>query len=192
MLTAAAELFRTKGYEATSVDDIALAANVAKGTFYYHFKAKEDLVMALQEVELNAATVKIKKRLEEGESPLTVLLDLMKDSAHWAEANPELERVMFRKKFEMIAQHGHECHPDDKAAPPIKKHFFDLIAELLAAAQKQGEIRQDQEPADLARVLIPVVMSTRMHGLMDPGGESLSARIERSMKLVIEGFKGKG
>ena len=50
ILSAAAELFRTKGYDTTSVDDIVLAANLAKGTFYYHFQKKDDLVMALQEL----------------------------------------------------------------------------------------------------------------------------------------------
>lgn len=30
-----------KGYNATSVKDLAYAANIPKGSFYYHFKTKE-------------------------------------------------------------------------------------------------------------------------------------------------------
>lgn len=191
ILTAAADLFKTKGYESTSVDDIALAADVAKGTFYYHFKAKEDLVLALQEVELNIAAEKVNTRMEKGDSPLTILLDFLTTVAHWAEANPDLERVMFRKKIEMMAQHGadaHGCQSGEHQAPPTKQHFFKLIVDILSAAQERGEIRKDMEAADLARVVIPVIMSTRMHWLMDQT-ESLSSRVEKSLKLVLEGFK---
>src|SRR5271166_1566714 len=42
VLEAAARLFKSKGYEATSVDDIAEEADIAKGTIYYHFETKEE------------------------------------------------------------------------------------------------------------------------------------------------------
>ncbi|MGD9681289.1 MAG: TetR family transcriptional regulator [Candidatus Obscuribacterales bacterium] len=189
ILSAAADLFKTKGYESTSVDDIALAADVAKGTFYYHFKAKEDLVHALQDAELNSAEIRVEERLKAGESPLTILLDFLKHAAHWAEANPDLERAIFRKKIEMMSQGPPSCQSDDNSAPPSKKHFIKVIVDLLEAAQERGEIRKDLPAEDLTRVIIPVVMSTRMHWLMDPK-ESLAERIEKSFKLVIEGFKG--
>ena len=37
---AAVELFSQKGYDLTSMDEIATVANVAKGTLYYQFKSK--------------------------------------------------------------------------------------------------------------------------------------------------------
>ncbi|AEV88120.1 TetR family transcriptional regulator [Actinoplanes sp. SE50] len=40
---AAVELIAEKGFSETTVDDIALRANVAKGTVYYNFKSKTDL-----------------------------------------------------------------------------------------------------------------------------------------------------
>lgn len=43
-LNIAEELFITKGYENTSVNDIVEKAGVAKGLFYYYFKAKEDIL----------------------------------------------------------------------------------------------------------------------------------------------------
>lgn len=43
-LLTAQKLFIEKGYYATSVDDIVGEMGVAKGLFYYYFKAKEDLV----------------------------------------------------------------------------------------------------------------------------------------------------
>lgn len=49
LLDAAQQLFLDKGLGATSIDDIASAAHVAKGTFYLYFPSKEALLLALQE-----------------------------------------------------------------------------------------------------------------------------------------------
>lgn len=42
--SAAMELFATKGYEATTVDEIAAAAGVARRTFFRHFRSKEEAI----------------------------------------------------------------------------------------------------------------------------------------------------
>lgn len=47
LLKSATTIFAEKGYENTSVDEIVEKALVAKGTFYYHFKSKEDLFLSL-------------------------------------------------------------------------------------------------------------------------------------------------
>ncbi len=47
LLSAANQLFQTKGYASTTVEDIVQAVGVAKGTFYYYFKSKEALLTAL-------------------------------------------------------------------------------------------------------------------------------------------------
>lgn len=46
-MQAARELFYRNGFIATSVDDIIEAAKVSKSNFYYHFKSKEDLGLAV-------------------------------------------------------------------------------------------------------------------------------------------------
>jgi TetR/AcrR family transcriptional repressor of nem operon len=43
LLNAALNVIRAKGYAATTVDDICHAADVTKGSFFYHFKSKDDL-----------------------------------------------------------------------------------------------------------------------------------------------------
>ena len=55
IMDAAIELFTTNGFEATPMDAIAVAADVAKGTLYYHFASKEGIVNAI--VERDAAAV---------------------------------------------------------------------------------------------------------------------------------------
>lgn len=46
LLLAAFTLIRTKGYAATTVDDLCQAAGVTKGAFFHHFKSKDDLAVA--------------------------------------------------------------------------------------------------------------------------------------------------
>jgi TetR/AcrR family transcriptional repressor of nem operon len=49
LLDAARDTIRTKGYAATTVDDICAAAQVSKGSFFHHFGSKEDLGVAAME-----------------------------------------------------------------------------------------------------------------------------------------------
>ena len=49
LLFAAATLFASHGYKATSMRDIADAAGMLAGSIYYHFKSKEDLLVAVHE-----------------------------------------------------------------------------------------------------------------------------------------------
>jgi TetR/AcrR family transcriptional repressor of nem operon len=46
LLDAALRIIRTKGYGASTVDDICQAAGVSKGSFFHHFATKEDLAIA--------------------------------------------------------------------------------------------------------------------------------------------------
>ncbi|MEW6367227.1 MAG: helix-turn-helix domain-containing protein [Acidobacteriota bacterium] len=47
ILTVAERLFGAKGFDATSVDQIARSAGVNKALIYHHFKNKHDLILVL-------------------------------------------------------------------------------------------------------------------------------------------------
>jgi TetR/AcrR family transcriptional repressor of nem operon len=49
LLDAALKVIRAKGYAATRVEDICEAARLTKGSFFHHFKSKEDLAIAAAE-----------------------------------------------------------------------------------------------------------------------------------------------
>lgn len=49
ILDVAEELFVTKGYDKTSTNDILDRIGIARGTLYYHFKSKEDILNAIIE-----------------------------------------------------------------------------------------------------------------------------------------------
>ena len=47
LIDTAEELFLTVGYNLTTVSDIVKKMNIAQGTFYYYFKSKEDILIAI-------------------------------------------------------------------------------------------------------------------------------------------------
>ncbi|BAY94053.1 MULTISPECIES: TetR/AcrR family transcriptional regulator [unclassified Tolypothrix] len=53
ILKAAMELFFSKGYHATSIDDVAKTAKISKGLLYHYFKGKEDVIAALVDMRLH-------------------------------------------------------------------------------------------------------------------------------------------
>jgi AcrR family transcriptional regulator len=54
-----ARLFREKGYDATSVRDIAAATGLQSGSWVYHFKTKQDILAAVMEEGLQQALERI-------------------------------------------------------------------------------------------------------------------------------------
>ena len=67
ILDAAAELFAAKGYEETSTGDILDRVGIARGTLYYHFKSKEDILDALIE-RINGMLIERAKKAAEDQS----------------------------------------------------------------------------------------------------------------------------
>lgn len=65
LLNIAYNMFLTKGYDNTSIDDIINKANIAKGTYYYYFASKEETLeevinmMINEEVNLAASILKM-------------------------------------------------------------------------------------------------------------------------------------
>ena len=55
LIRAARELFRTKGFEATTTSEIAELADVAKGTLFFHAKSKEALLVMMFQEEVGDA-----------------------------------------------------------------------------------------------------------------------------------------
>jgi len=61
IVAAADQLFYQKGYENTSFSDIAIAVDISRGNFYFHFKCKDDILSAVLEARLKAIESMLKK-----------------------------------------------------------------------------------------------------------------------------------
>jgi AcrR family transcriptional regulator len=73
LLEAAVDLFEDRGYEETTVADIAAAAEVGTRTFFNYFASKEELLFPEQDLRVRAAVAAIASR-RPGERPVEVLL----------------------------------------------------------------------------------------------------------------------
>ena len=49
LIAKSAKLFREKGYDKTTVRDIAAAVGIQAGSWFYHFKTKHDILVAVME-----------------------------------------------------------------------------------------------------------------------------------------------
>jgi len=75
LLSAAADLFSTHGFEAVTVSEIALAADLATGTVYNYFPTKTALLMAILSADLDAMLEEIGR---EAASPIDALLSVFR------------------------------------------------------------------------------------------------------------------
>ncbi|UZE49039.1 TetR/AcrR family transcriptional regulator [Rhodopseudomonas sp. P2A-2r] len=58
----AIELFLARGFEATTLDDIAAAAEISRRSFFHYFASKEDVVLAWQDASTDALIAAIAER----------------------------------------------------------------------------------------------------------------------------------
>jgi len=69
ILAAAAQIFRDKGYHATSMQDIAEAVHLQKGSLYHHIRSKEEILAALLDRALDLLILSMQEVMA---SPLSV------------------------------------------------------------------------------------------------------------------------
>ena len=49
ILSVSAKLFLEKGFDKTSMQDIATTAGISKGAIYHHFKSKDEIIKSVME-----------------------------------------------------------------------------------------------------------------------------------------------
>lgn len=77
ILDAAERLFETKGFDATSTTDILNEVGIARGTLYYHFRSKEDILDALIERITRTLTARASEIAGNKDLPVLQRLTLM-------------------------------------------------------------------------------------------------------------------
>ncbi len=78
LLAKAASLFREKGYERTTVRDLAAAVGIQSGSIFHHFKTKEDILKAVMVEVIIYNTHLMRTKLQEADSPRAEVLALIR------------------------------------------------------------------------------------------------------------------
>ncbi|MBO0855436.1 MAG: TetR family transcriptional regulator, partial [Nocardia sp.] len=142
-MTAAADLFESRGYEATTVADIAAAAEVGTRTFFNYFDSKEALLFPEPDERVTAAIAAIESR-RPGEQPVEVLLRALRAAGdnpgrHLGDDLPARIGVLRAQVSRTVpAVSGRAAHAQLATQQEIARHlraaFPDELDEVGAAA----------------------------------------------------------
>lgn len=178
---AAAELFRRQGFAATSVSDLLAAADVKKGSLYFHFPAKEDLALeVLQQAEtefmdfLETALV--------GSSPAARLDNFFCKALEIHRRSGFVGGCLFGN----TALEASDCNP--RYATRVSEVFArwtDTIRDVVADAQAGGQIRNDMPPQALAQFVISAIEGGIMLSRLQKNEEPLSRTLD-SLRILLE------
>lgn len=94
IFAAARTVFARKGFDGGSVDDIAAAAGLAKGTIYLYFKSKKDIYKALVAHDMDALKCSTMRSIEEAPTLQEKLAAFIHARLENAERNREIFRIM--------------------------------------------------------------------------------------------------
>jgi AcrR family transcriptional regulator len=202
ILAAAAKLFSEKGYALSSVEDIAAAADVVKGTFYYNFGSKEDVVIALRHQSVQKAINEAEAMLAGGASPVICIEHYLVTSCRWAEENRELASVLFsngplflasRPPKESIKEDSADlangkvpAGPGTSGAPP---HLAVVLANLVAAGQSSGELNGQIDAAFIASIISFIGMHTYLTWAASGMQGSPSEQVITNFRAALNGLK---
>ncbi len=152
IFSAAVELFRAKGFEETTVDEITEKADVGRGTFFNYFPRKEAVLAYLSE-GLQEATEEDAAGLLESSAPARArLVDLYQRAASAYESDRELSRWVFTEWMKRGFAPGNEAG----------QRLENLVLAMLEQGRASGELRADV-PARRAHSMISGVYVTTLY-----------------------------
>ncbi|MDR1239676.1 MAG: TetR/AcrR family transcriptional regulator [Treponema sp.] len=97
ILDAAEKLFAARGYEAATVNNILAAVKIAKGTFYYYFKSKEEVLDALIERRISEGMKKAEEIAASSLPPVEKLLAVIMAQKPQNQVQEDFNAVLHEK-----------------------------------------------------------------------------------------------
>jgi TetR/AcrR family transcriptional regulator, cholesterol catabolism regulator len=178
---AAAELIREKGYDETTVEEIAARADISKGTFFNYFPRKDALLVAFAET-LHDELI---EELGEPESwpgdGAAQLRRLFLHLASKAERYPALSRTMVIENMRTFWLRTSE--------EPIERRFRDLVERVVKRSQARGEMLGVVDPATAARLIEAAYVTTVIEWLRDASsGRQLRGELNARLDIVFRGL----
>lgn len=150
LIKIAYELFITKGYENTSVDEIIAKAGIAKGTYYYHFESKEQMLEEVVNMMIDSGVERAKQILQsdlkiEEKLVYTILaLRVSPEEQSMQDAIHEKENIILHQKI--------NNRIIEEAVP--------ILSKIAREAKKEGLFNLDDNIEE--RVRMTLILSNEM------------------------------
>ncbi|WP_410219795.1 TetR/AcrR family transcriptional regulator [Pedobacter sp.] len=135
------ELIYARGYQNASIDDILATTQVTKGAFYYHFKNKDEMGLAIiNELMKPALTKSFIEPLRNVENPIEAIYDLM----YHLLIKDEFMRVEFGCPASNFTQEMTPWNAEFSIAlNEITQEWIKMITTVIENGKKSGHIRRD-------------------------------------------------
>ena len=142
LLETAWDLFQHRGYDDTTVEEIAEAADVAKGTFFNYFRTKEAMLRDLVTWRTELVGTRVLGADDVPHGAVARIKLVFQALADEFSPERELTRHLFMARIGAPIRHG-SAH-----------RLGSLLHELVIQGQGSGEVRTDLEPGLIARLLM--------------------------------------
>jgi AcrR family transcriptional regulator len=177
LLAVAVTEFNTRGYDATSMEDLSRAAGITKSSFYHHVSGKEELLRAALARALDGLFGILDEPAAREGTPLQRLQHIVYRQVEVLTSELPYVTLLLRVR----GNTGTE-----RWALARRREFDAGIATLVTDALAAGQIRPDIEPALAARLLSGTVNSLiEWYRPGRAGGKTLPADVVR---VVSEGI----
>jgi AcrR family transcriptional regulator len=151
VLRRAIELFNSQGYDATSIGDLAGDLGLTKSAIYHHVPSKESLLSAALDEALDSLSEAIDAaEVSGGATAAARLRHAIEGSVRVLVAHQPAVTLLLRVR-------GNS--PVEVAALERRRALDDRLAALVAAAAREGAVRDDITPDLISRLLFGMVNS---------------------------------
>jgi AcrR family transcriptional regulator len=170
-------LYRERGYEGTTVEEICKQVEISQPTFYNYFPSKEAI---LAEHAMRGFGEPLKHLLTD---PSTIQLKLRRYFKSVAETMMRDARL-----WHAIAISGAYNPVRNPSLLKSAQTGTQVLIEVLAQAQKKGELTKDFAAERLASMLEGLMLRTGIEwGAGASGGRSLEAAMQEALKFFLRG-----
>jgi AcrR family transcriptional regulator len=178
IVSAAIRLFTQKGFESTTVDEIAEAADVAKGTFFNYFPRKEAVLDALGEQVIQEMEEVTRALLAQPGTAPEKIHRFASEITSRHSNNRELSRVFVQRMLSNFQE------PIHSTAGRIRE----LLRSLIEQGQAAGEIRQ-LDAARASAVIQGAAIGTLFAWFCcEPGSFDLEDELQERISIILEGL----
>jgi AcrR family transcriptional regulator len=171
-------LFEKHGYEQVTMEQIAVQADVAKGTLYNHFSTKEAVLAHWIHAQLAKDLQHLQADCERRSGFLAKLMVILDASAQWCEQHRVYLGPYLRFRFLAIGS------PDTEESDG--SDMVTAFAFLIEQGQHSGELRDHLPAAHLAFLLNHLYLGALMRWLTQPGLK-LQKEFSAAARLFVEG-----